>query len=212
MSAVLAQFNLIEEANIPPLPAPPPLERFLLENPIPGVILLVVLAIALFFLLNARGRIRTAAITSGVLLVLAGALFGLASLVETDREAIAARTRDLVSAVAAADQPAMERILAPDLSVRATRVPRGAARDEVIATVESVLGGTYRVSEHEILDLQAALYGPRVGRTQTRVRVTSEFGSIPSWWRVDWQLHDDNEWRANRIEALWIPGVPNPGG
>lgn len=211
MSAVLAQFNF-EEAKIPPLPSPPPIAHFLLENPIPGVVLLILIAIVAFLVLNARGKVKPALLLAALLVTLAGVLFAVASVVQTDRETISARTRELVAVVAAVNRPGMEEILADGLVTRATRVPRDATKDQVIAIVESELGVKYQASSHEFLDLQAAMYGPRVGRTQARVRVSSDYGGIPSWWRIDWQLDDDGRWRASRIEALWIPGVPNPGG
>jgi hypothetical protein len=211
MPAFLAQLNL-QSPVIPPLPAPPLVERLTLEDPIAGVVLLLALAVALFFVLNARGRIRQACAAAGALALLAAGLLALASFVDTDREIIAARTRELVAAVSAADRAQMDQLLADDLTVRVTRVPPGASKEVVMATVESEVRTLYHASEHEVLDLQAAMYGPRVGRTQTRVRVGSEYGAIPSWWRLDWQRGNDGRWRATRIEALWIPGVPNPAG
>jgi len=211
MSAVLAQFSF-EEAKIPPLPTPPPVAHFLLENPIPGVVFLLLVAVVVFLMLNARGRVRPALLSAALIVVLAGVLFAVASIVDTDRERISARTRELVGVVTAVDRAGMEEILADGLVTRATRVPRNATKDQVIAIVESEVGVKYRASAHEFLDLQAAMYGPRVGRTQTRVRVSSEYGGIPSWWLIDWHLEDDGIWRASRIECLWIPGIPNPGG
>jgi hypothetical protein len=212
MSAILAQFNILEGADIPPLPSAPAIERLLLANPWPATTVLVLLAIAVFVVLNARGKLRQGAIAAGVLAALAALAFGLSTLIETDREALKMQTNALVSAVIQVDRPEMEKLLEDDLSMRATRIPRNADKQQVINTVESVLGGLYQVTDHDILETQAAIYGPRVGSTQVRVRVASEFGALPSWWRIDWKRGDDGFWRASRIEALWIPGIPNPGG
>lgn len=212
MSAVFAQFNMLQGVEIPPLPPAPAMERLLLANPWPAVIVLILLAIAAFVILNARGRLRQGSIAAGILLVLAGLAFGIATLVQTDHENLKAQTRALVSAVVEVNRSEMENLLDEDLTMRATRLPANADKQQVIDTVESVLGNQYRASDHDILELQAAIFGPRVASTQVRVRVASEFGAIPSWWRIDWKRGDDGQWRATRIEALWIPGIPNPGG
>lgn len=211
MSAILAQFGL-DAPNIPPLPSPPPIAHFLLENPIPGVALLVLIAVVLFLILNSRGKIKPAIASAALLIALAGALFAVATLIETDREIIKARTRELVAAVARVDRSGMHEVMSEDITPHVTKVRRDATRDELIARVEEYVGGVYGATGHDILDLQAAMYGPRVGRTQTRVRVSSPLGTVPSWWRIDWQLENDGVWRASRIECLWLPGIPNPGG
>jgi len=210
--AILAQFGLSDETRVPVLPAAPLIERVWLANPWPIVILLIVLAAATFVVLNARGRaVRGLAIAAAFLLAAVGA-YVTSMLVETDREAISSATRELVRATAAADRAALGELLSDDLSMRVTRVPRSADKSETIALIERLVAGQYGVSGATVLECQATLDGPRLGRTHVRVRTTSQVGVLPSWWRIDWVLEDDRSWRARRIEALWIPGVPNPGG
>jgi len=212
MSAILAQLNILEAAKIPALPSAPAIERLLLANPWPAMIVLVLIAITALIILNARGKLRQGTIAAGILLALAGLAFALATLIETDRETLKAQTSALVAAVVEVNHAEMENLLDEDLSMRATRLPRNADKQQVIETVERVLGNVYQVTDHDILEIQAAMYGPRVGSTQVHIRVGSEYGAVPSWWRIDWKRSDDGFWRASRIEALWIPGIPNPGG
>lgn len=209
---VLAQFDFDAGASVAPLPSAPFLERFVLENPWPAVILLGLLAIAVFVVLNTRAKVRQGLIAAGVMMALAGGCYLASVLVTTPREQMKRATRELVGATARVDLIELDRLLADDLSVRVTGLARSAGKSETMDAVENRLGRQYRVKEHAILETQATLDGPRLGRTQVRVRVGSEYGVLPSWWRVDWELGPDEEWRARRIEALWIPGVPNPGG
>ncbi len=211
-SAILAQLDFINGGSIPPLPSAPIIERLFLANPWPTVLAIVLLAVTLFLVLNARGKIKPALVTSGTLAVLAIVAFFVSTSTVTDRERIKMRTVELIEAVAQVDLVVLHAILHEDLTTHATRVPKNATKADVIELVERIIGQTYSVTNHKVLDLQSTIYGPRVGRTQTRVRVGSEFGEIPSWWQIDWTRQEDGTWLVSRIEALWIPGVPNPGG
>lgn len=211
-SAILAQLDFMGGANIPPLPGAPLIERFFLTNPWPMMVIMAIAAIAVFVVLNARGKIKVALISAAVLLAAAAAIVLVATLIQTDREHMQARTRELVKAVAEVDRPALESLFSDDLTIRVFRVPPDADKDQIIAAVETQIGRLYKVNDYAVLEVQATLDGPRVARTQTRVRVGSDMGAIPSWWRLDWVLENDAVWRVRRIEALWIPGVPNPGG
>ncbi|MCL4221464.1 MAG: hypothetical protein KJZ65_08835 [Phycisphaerales bacterium] len=209
---VLAQFDFDAAAKVPPLPSTPFFERFLLENPWPAIILLSLLGTALLLLFNARASLKPGLIAGGLLLALAGGFYLTSTMVTTPREQIKQATRELVGAAARVNLPELDRLLSDELTVRVTRLSRSAGKRETMQAVETILGSQHRVREHSILETQATLDGPRLGRTQVRVRVTSDYGPLLSWWRVDWELTPDGQWRARRIEALWIPGVPNPGG
>lgn len=204
--------SVVCAARVPPLPKAPLIERFVLENPWPGVVLLLLAALAGFAALNARARLRDAMLVSTALLLAAVGLLIISARVQTPREQIFAETGALVAAVAKVNLPQLDRMLSDDLSVRVTRVPRSADKHAVMDLVESILGRQYQVRDCFILEMQATIDGPRLGRSQVRVRADSAYGSIPSWWRVDWELAADGRWRVRRIEALWIPGVVNPAG
>lgn len=208
---VLAQFD-IDGPQIPPLPQAPLFERVLLESPWPAVVLLLLAALVLFLVLNARAKLKPALLAGACVLLAAVGCYVVSVLVETPREKIKAGTRALVAATAEANRSELDRLLGDDLTMRVTRVPPTADKHMTMDLVEAILGKQYRVNDHSILEMQATIDGPRLGRTQVRVRVGSEYGSIPSWWRLDWELGADGQWRVRRIEALWIPGVVNPAG
>lgn len=210
-NAVLAQLDFAAP-NIPKLPAPPLLERILFDNPWALVIVLALAAVVLFIVLNGRGKLRAGLLTAAALLLAAGGAYLTSVLVTTPREQIKQATRELVDATAGVRLNDLERLLDDDLVLRVFGVPRDAGKTETLAAVDKRLGSQYVIREHSIQEMDATIDGPRVGRTHVRVHVASDMGALSSWWRVDWERGEDDVWRARRIEALWIPGIPNPGG
>jgi hypothetical protein len=212
MSAVFAQSGIFEGASVPPLPASPLIERVLLENPWPSAVVCVLVGVVVFMMLNSRRKARLGLAIGALVFGLGVVAVVLAGLIETDREAIKRSSRALVAAVASVDVAALERLLDEDMELRVTGVSRGAGKEQTIAAVQRYLGSMYSVREHRVLDLQSTLDGPRLGRTQVRVRVETDGGMLPSWWRLDWLRANDGSWTVRRIEAMWIPGVSSPGG
>lgn len=210
-TVVLAQLDF-STPNIPQLPSPPLLERILLDNPWPLVIVLGVAAIVIFVMLNGRGKLRAGLVAAGTLLLAAGGAYLTSVLVTTPREQIKQATRELIDATADVQLGRLEHLLDDDLVIRVFGVPRDAGKTGTLSAVDRRLGGQYVVREHSIQQMHATIDGPRVGRTHVRVHVGSDMGALSSWWRVDWERGPDDIWRARRIEALWIPGIPNPGG
>lgn len=203
--------------NLPPLPEPPALERYLFETPWPTAILIALGAVAVAYALNRSGKGRPAAWTAlGGLLVAAGVVItGL--VVTTDRERVADACRELVDATAAIAPERLDLILHPD--VRATtRFGSAHGSGPVVDFVRRRLPGA-GISSARVLEVNAALTAGDLATTQVRVRVESDVAPPNSWWRVDWQRDASADpedpahgWRATRIEPLWILGVPNPGG
>lgn len=192
--------------NVPPLPKPPALESLLFESPALLIIALVVLALAGFFGFRAQGRASRGALLAGISLLLAGALYLMSALITTPREQMANRTRELVRAVAEADLAMLESLLDPDARLVWIRQSTIYTRPQLLERVRQDMGERYRVEDWAILKLQATRDGPRVGRTQTQVRVNAG-GLNFSWWKIDWRLGDDGQWRVVGIEPLFIGGL-----
>lgn len=197
--------------NVPPLPKPPALESLLLESPTLLIVALAAVALAAFFGFRAQGQSSRGSLIAGIALVLAGALFLLSRMVTTPREKMATQTRELVRAAAEVDIPALNELMVPDARLitgrfRVIAGMDGASREQIIAGVEERIGGRYRVDEWAVLKLQATQDGPAVGRTQTQVRVNAG-GLNFSWWKIDWRLQEDGQWRVVGIEPLFISGV-----
>lgn len=197
--------------NVPPLPKPPALESLVFESPTLLIVALGAVALAAFFGFRAQGQTSRGSLIAGMAIVLSGALLLVSRLVTTPREHMQQRTRELVRAVAEVNIPALNGLLAPDARLIADRFRvvagmDGADREQIIAGVEERIGGRYRVEDWAVLKLQATQDGPAVGRTQTQVRVNAG-GLNFSWWKIDWRLQEDGQWRVVGIEPLFISGV-----
>ncbi len=192
--------------SVPPLPKPPALESLLFESPSTPIIALFVIALALFFGLRAQGHASRGLICAGLALLLAGILFLISTLVTTPREHMAQRTRDLVRAATEVDIPTLESLIAPDARLFWPRRAEPFTRTDILERVRRDLGDNYRVESWAVLKMQAVRDGPTVGRTQTQVRINA--GGINfSWWKIDWRLGDDDQWRVVGIEPLFISGL-----
>ena len=196
----------------PSLPAPPLLDRLLLENPVPAVLVALAAGFILMWLLRRAGRRRLAFAAAAAGIALAAAAFLAGSTIHTPREALKARTRALVAAAAEVDASALDDLL--DRSVRVTLTAGGIRLGEldkagVIARTEDYMRGAYAVESWSVPTLQAAADGPEVGRTLLRVVVTPEATRFPtgSWWAIDWELIG-GEWRAVEIELLRLNRGP----
>jgi len=212
--ALLAQIPTLQAPE--PLPRAPLLERLLFEQPWGLIVGLLVVAVAAFVALNRRGLWRPGLmVLAGSVLVGAGA-WVLATSVQTPREAMVAATLALVDATAAVDTRALSAQLAPDarLFSRFTQpspaVPEaGLGKDEIIALVQRTLGDQWVLKEHSVEEVQAALDGPRRGRTQVRVRALARQWGVPygSWWLINWRQEPDGAWRAVTIQPVAFPGL-----
>lgn len=197
--------------NVPALPGAPAVQVLLFESPTPAIIALVVAGLAAFFALRARGQAGRGALVGGGLAFVAAGLVAMASLVVTPREAMSTRTRELVRAVATVDVAKLRELLAPDARMINDRFPLvrdidASSRDEILTRVEENLGRNQQVQDWSILKMQAKRDGPNAGRTQTQVRVDVG-GPNFSWWRIDWRLDEDGQWRVIGIEPLFISGM-----
>ncbi len=190
----------------PPLPAAPAWERWLLEAPLYPAAVLLLAAFLAFYLMNQSGKRRQGAVTAAALVAAAAAVLVLGSVVTTPREAVTARTHALVEAVARADSAAAADLLAPDLAVRpAANVP-AMDRSAVLAFLDTQMKGQYKVENYRVMQVQAAVGGPNLARTQTHVRITPESYGAPvfTWWRLDWRKDEDSRWRVIAIEAVEV--------
>lgn len=205
---VLAQsgFGLIDPSPPKPLPNPPLIEHYLLENPWPLVVVLAVGAMIAFTRLRAAGKPRHGALWGLILLIAGAGVWTLASWVQTGREAIARSTSALIGAAARADIPSLDALLSENLSLFRPGGGAGLGKTDTLDRVQRDLGGPYRVREWAVLETQAMTDSASSGVTQVRVRVTLEAAGIPniSWWKIDWRRGEDGAWRAVTIEPVSV--------
>jgi Domain of unknown function (DUF4440) len=197
---------------VPPLPAPPVIDRFLLEHSWMLGTALAVIALVVCVTLLQRQEIRKALAIGGILAASAAAVFVTGVMVETDREVISRQSRELIDAVARGDRSTVASLLANDAKLYFRLAGAARDRDQVLNAVDDYAErGRARVKEHAVLETQAHLDGPAVGRTQVRVRVNTDVGLNFSWWRLDWRRSGDR-WLVTEIEALSVDFVDDPSG
>ncbi len=207
-----AQFGSGAVANLPDSPL---FQRLAFENPWALMILLVIAAAVAWIVLNRMGRTRRAIQTSAALCVAAIGLWILAGQVTTAREIIKLKTRQFIQAVATADVQTVEDLLTPDARlyniVGGTRGgggvggSQGVPVDAIVSQLQNFRpGAPYEIEQVAFLDLQSTLDGPKVGRTQVRIRVTPVNGGLVfAWFRFDWRQVPDGDWQVKGIDLLW---------
>lgn len=206
------QANLIEPGQLPRLPQPDPIERWVFEQPMLPAAVLVFIAMAILLTMRHRTQFKRVALPIGLVLIAAGAgVYLLGSLTVTDRERLNLRSRMLVESVAQADSPTLRDLL--DDTARLSSVFANAqGADRIIELANTRNRGIVRSAK--VGKVNAGLYGSRVATTQVRVSTEGEMFPSLSWWRIDWTRPDEtsNDWRATHIEPIWIRGISNPAG
>jgi hypothetical protein len=210
----LGQLSWGDPNAVRALPEPGLLRSLVLENPWPLGGGLALAALIGFFVFNQRGQARRGIVVAAGCVLAAIAVVVVASVITTDREAVLLQTERLVNATGAADAGSLAPMLTDDVRIEARlaglSVPTPRGRAAVLAMIEDQLGRVQRLREYSIMENQASIDGPGVGRSQVRVRVTpqaSEFWTFV-WVKVDWRRGEDGVWRASTIEplAIWAPG------
>lgn len=215
MIRLLAQNPFADTPSVEPLPGAPLWARALLEQPWYLAGALALGAVVVFMLLNQRGRAKLGAGVAAAMVLAGAGVLILGSLVVTQREQMAAASRELVAVTARGDTSALATMLAPDarlfseIQVAEFRVPEGGfGRDEILDKVGRWIGDN-PISECSVGEVQAETLGPGVGRTQVRVRVVLEKYKVAegSWWRIGWRKSADGRWRVTSIQPLYIAGA-----
>jgi len=189
-----------------PLSDPAGLERWLFERPLVTGLALAAFAVALFVLLNRRGKPGRAVAVGGGFMAAAVLAAAVGFLVETPRERMLRLSNELVDAVAAGRTADAAALLADDLvvAVGSTPLPGGGALAR--SALES-FGDRVRVTEHVVTDESARVGDPPTGGlTQFLVRATTDVGPGSAWVRLTWRKGADGAWRVAMLEVLRING------
>lgn len=191
----------------PPLPDPSLVDRVLFESPLLGPGPMVIAAVVAVFTMNARARLVKGLVIAATLLVVAGGLLALSTLITTPREAVLARTRELVGSVARADAGEVSEALSDDPEVRYAGFS-APSREALVATIVRTMGpgGVGELQSWRISELQGTIDGPRVARSQALVRATHKATALPAsaWVLMHWERGEDGRWRCFAVEPLDI--------
>jgi len=204
---------------LPDWPSPPLYEVLLLEMFWPGAVVLGVAALMLGW-----SALRTGCpkrfIPAGICAVLAGGNVLTATLIETPREALRQRDRDLVGAFVRMDRPALADLLAERVrfEIKGDPVADLNTRDALLAESDDV-ARRYRITEWGLRRNEAAEVDGR-WRTfmmvQATIRMTgdgafagSDMLSV-STWELTWRQAADGVWRLGRVNWLSLNGRTPP--
>jgi len=212
MITTLAQLT---SPNVPQLPDPPVLERYFLESPLVVIGALVVLGVVAGVILVRSGKDRLGIAAGFAGVALAAGVWLLADQVETEREVIRGRSRQLEEAVAEADPTRASSLLAQDVEAVSLVTPRGAGLDWILDFIRTDMAGRFAIHEHRVRRVEAVIDGPNVARSQIHVTVTPEFTRAPQFVvvKLDWRRElPDGEWLVIGITPVHVAGVSNPTG
>lgn len=198
----------------PPLPSPPPLVHYTVENPwVLAGLLGLVSVVCLYLLLTARAgkHARAVAVAAAASVFTAVAVILAAQIVTTQREALIQQTRQLIAATAAADTAELGPMLGSSLALRVLGTSVALSREQTLDLVRRYPGQQTRVDSHTITESQATLDGPNVARTQVHVRVRSNDATlydvpVGTWWMIEWRRGEDG-WKVTGLRCLHIDGM-----
>lgn len=216
-TAANAQLDMLQPPpDLPGLDEPPLLQHLLLENPIPVLIGATALAL-LGYAIASRARRRRLGVTiAGGTAALGLAGFVLATLIQTDREAVELRTKQTVAAVAEADTRTLDTIFDPEVRLYVRGLSVGWDSHRITGFIDRWLvpGSMYHVESHRVGEIQTQLGpGRNTARSRATVLVTPVGDRSPTsviclmTWREDPARDGPEAWSLIEIQPLWARGV-----
>ena len=216
-SGVSAQLDILQPPpDLPGLADPPFLQHALFENPVPLVIVSVLAALLAHAVAARIDRRKAGLIASALALLLGVAGFLLATLVQTDREAVEERTRQTVTAVAEADTSTLTTIFDPEVRLYYSGSRAGWNSGRILSFIDTYLlpRQRYEVETHSISGIQTQLGPGRfTARSRARVSVTPVGDRAPTsviclmTWRQDPDASGPESWTLTEIQPLWVQGI-----
>lgn len=193
-------FTLANTVTMEHLPKGPALERWLYEQPVPTMVVLVVMGLIGAYTLRQAGKYKASPIPVIAGAVLAVGVWSLASAVETSRETIKQSTRAFVDAMTSEDYSSARALLDRDVLL-------SAAGSEYPIDVDSLASLSREIPKHidahNLRKISASLDGENVGRTRFDITISADGTPIPMGWEVGWH-RVGGEWRIVRIECKHI--------
>ena len=184
------------------------IEGWILDNPWPLAIMIMVVAVVVFLIAMQRDdrRLLQIALAGGgvSLLVLAIGLF-----IETKGESARIRTRGFVQAAVDGRIDDMLDTLDDDVTLHVARVQTpGYPRSNLEIALDG-LRSRHRIEDNSItlLDSATSPDGAVWVELACMTRTNSTVGWVPSRWILEWQRSETDGWRIRSITAMKIAGT-----
>ncbi|MDQ7013136.1 MAG: hypothetical protein Q9O74_04485 [Planctomycetota bacterium] len=214
--AALAQLELFQPPpDLPGLADPPLVQHALFENPVPLVILALLVALAAYAVAARLDRRKVGLGVAGGAILLGAAGVLLAGLVQTDRESVRQRTRETIAAIAEADTRTLDTIFDPGVRLYYNGLNVGWNSGRILSFVETYLlpGRQYQLESHRVRDVQSQIGpGKYTARTRATVVVTPVGTGAPTQviclmtWRQAPDRSGPESWTLTEIQPLWVQG------
>lgn len=190
------------------LPTPPLLVHWLLEQPLPLVIVLVSIGAVTLLILLSQGEGRRAMMALGGFAAAVGLLLLVERLVVTDRERIAAGSRQFVQRFIAADAQEVRELMDQNVTLKSGGQAIKQDGQWLVGVAGAMKG---EIVSHGITQRGALVDTPNSGRTRFSVRTqfgqqSFVSGTVNSTWELSWRKSPDGQWRINGMECLSIFG------
>ena len=183
------------------------LTRYVVENPWPLTILLLVAAIATAYTAVQRDNSKLLLIPLGIGAV-AGLVLLIASLVSTPGEQAMASTREFVRAAEEGRSNDMISMLRSDATMHIGRTENAGQPLQELERELQMLDGVHRIVSNRITRLEAETIESDtvIVELGCYTETKSSFGTVPSAWLIEWRRDADGTWMVRRITAAKIAG------
>ena len=177
----------------------------LLEEPLPVLVALGLTGVILLIVARRRWQ-RRPAIAGAAVLGLALVVWGLSAVIETSRERVISRCKQLVAATAPLDMNLLKDLFEPQATLIG---PEGGAwiinSKDLLAKLQSALR-MYPVESQQIVDLVGQVTDRDVAVTHLWLRThmpTTGYPKPPrTTWKITWRLGSDGRWRI--VTTQWL--------
>ncbi len=207
--------RLAPPPNLPGLPGPGPVEKWIFEQPVLAMVFIGVLGATGWWLAKKQAKDTLGHIIAIVAAVGVLGVFLIAQRVQTPREQLLAATQAFVEAVAADDQDVLDAMLDDHAMLSTTRAFAAMDRQALLSWIDRYLSqdSPYAVAGASTSQLQAAIgTSSLTARSRVTVRVTmaSTNADVPSHTvlvcMLSWRKGSasDAPWQVTDIEPLWL--------
>ncbi len=194
---------------------PPLFSKLLLEDVLATVFVLLIIGVGVLLTAHRRRQIKRAYYGGGFVLA-AGLVWLVATLVETSREQMMGRCRQMITATAPYDHNQLEELFDPDVTLHGPLGRQWKSSRFVLLRGLKLVVDRHKVEGSRIVTLTGKLAKPadggefQYGQTFVHLRtelVASTYDRAPSsQWLFTWRKGKDTPWRIIEVQWLRVDG------